>query len=244
MEVKKLLEEIELTENVANEDIAGWDPRTVIGKQMSKNQAATRLDVLRDQYRQALAEAAVGILLDASPDLQQEYAAFAEDEAGTITVDANEMYLQIGKRVFPSIGRDKLFTATQSALMFETIEEIAVHVQAPLTLTAPVGTPHNSIVQNEQECANLIRDTIRKAIGDGLLKLYIEKQVIEKALAVRYNSNVVPVVVVNATPAEVVGLEKALFMGRNFPVKLTGNVSKESVLKSLRQIKKQIQPNQ
>jgi hypothetical protein len=242
MEVKKLLEQITADELAVAEDLGGWDPRTVIGKQMAKRQAEDRLGGLRAEYKKAVAEAAVGIVLEGSVETQADFAALAEDEASTITVNANEMYLTIAKKVLPSLGRDQLFTATQSGLMFEAIEEIATNVEAPLALTAPIGTPPFSHVFSEQECANLIRSVIRKAIGESLNALYLEKQVVEKALSVRYNSNVVPVVITNAVPEEVDGLVKALFAGRNFPVKLTGNITKDSVLKTLLQIKKKINP--
>lgn len=242
-DIKTLLNTIVTTEQIVNEDLSGWDSRTATGKHMAKRMAQDSLAGLLNQYRVAVFDAAVGILLEGSAADQTSFAELAEDEASTITVDAGEMYLAMAKKVFPSIGSDRLFTTTQSALMFEAIEEVATVVSAPMTLTNPIGTPPATVVRSEQECAALIRTVIRKDIKDALNKLFLENKVVEKALAVRYNSNVVPVVITNAAPEEVDGLVGVLFTGRNFPVKLTGNVSKDSVLKTLLQIKKKINPN-
>lgn len=240
MKIKELLEAIAADEAIVNEDLAGWDSRTVIGKHMGQRMAADRLTGLKEQYRKVISTSALAILPSGTPEQQAEFANLAETEADTVTVDASEMYMVIAKNVYPSVGRDQLFTPAQSGLMFQAVEDIAIKVGAPTALTYPIGTPIETVVRSVEETANLIRATIRKAIKDSLNVLYIEKQAVQKAMAARYNNETVPVVVINTTAEEAEGLTTALFTGRNVTVELSGNVTPESTTKTLLAAKKKL----
>jgi hypothetical protein len=87
-----------------------------------------------------------------------------------------------------------------------------------------------------------LKKGIRATNGDDLTKAYSEKLLGDATLADGYSSNIVGVVVINASDAERHGLVKTLCGGKNnTTVVVPENVTKDTVIKSLLAAKKSIQ---
>jgi hypothetical protein len=237
-DLKSIVAQIEADEAIINENLGFIEPKYMHSKRTAQAVATQRLELAKAAYQAAVREAAFAMILEGSLDAQKAFAQFAEDEAETLTVNAAALYERLAKPVLPSIGSDRAWLATQTYLFLQELTEIERDLS--IVQIPTVNAPPPTTIEKPEDAVNTARRQIRLAVEDDLNKLYIESEVTKKALSVRYNHNVVPVVVVNTAPDEVVGLTRVLFTGRNFNVELPANVTKEFVTKTLVSIKKKL----
>lgn len=221
----------QLSEHLAivNQDISGWDPRTLSGKVLQKRQAEDEVASLTKAYKNLVGNHVMKVFLKGP-----RAAAFAEFAAknGQIVADGSELYTILAKEVDATMDRNlRVFGAHQTIQLVRTM---ASYGQDAGYRSLPM--PKYEANDLDHKCPEFVdtvakvRQGVRASSGDDLNKLHLEKSVIDTCLKTKAAGNVIPVILTNLSDAEVEGLTKTLFPGSTV---LTVDATEESNDKDL-----------
>jgi hypothetical protein len=133
------------------------------------------------------------------------------------------------------------FTSNESAALLTSLRHLGVDLGlTSLSAVVRAGANH---IQSEAGLVEFIREIVRASENkDDLNRLVIEKEAAEAALAIRYNSAVVPVIVLGSTEPERAAFKasKSLFGGITFAIKADEEPTSITVGKELAAISKKL----
>lgn len=225
---------------VANADLENVDSRTRAAHEAARREALDRIAQLTDAYTAAIKARQAAIFVNGSTWATEEFVGLAAQEASVISLKADALYRTLAEEVEPAMRRDRLFEPDQFARLMSALTSLGRDIKAE---TLPrLNFESGVILHTFDDLVAFIRDAIREKVGDELNLLFLQNKISETALKIRYQQNVVPVVLTGATEAEVSGLS-ALFENRKVEVKLDEEVTKETVTQALSALKNKLKNN-
>lgn len=240
MNLDRLMKKYTETQKISEMDLTLVPNANAAGWAMRKTDAVKELAAVRSQYDAKVKELAFAIFLTGENQWVELFASNAAHEVGTINVGADDFYDKICDTVEPSIGDRGTFGISQLGLLIRALDDLGREMGArniPIPQIDGVAHTHN-----RQELRDFVRIIIRKTgVGDQLNAAWIQNETTKKALEIRYNKAVVPVILTGATEDEVATLQTTLFSGTSFVVPVTKeNSDLDSVMKCLGEIRKKI----
>lgn len=208
---------------------------------MRKADALTDLEKLKVQIVAEVKSTAFGVILTGEAEPVKVFADFAAENAGTINVAADGLFDRICDDIEPSIGDRRTFGTTQLSLMISSMSRLGRDLRLENTLPVP-QIDDLVIVKTRDALREYVRSLLRRAnAAEVLNSAWIEKQVSDKAMEIRYTHHVVPVVLTGAAEVEAATLKQTLFSGKTFIHKVTKeNSNPEAVMQALGEIRKQL----
>jgi len=241
MTLEEILKNIDQTEKLALIDPS--EPqyaRTRNGIEVAVRQAKERLGKLKEEYAKAVQGNGVAIFLFGSPEKCATFSKLVEDLGEAVVIDASEMYSTKFLPVLEgSIGPTRQWNSNQVSIMHRLLAEVSKDLN--VFLTRSLKLPAQAELPNKEATLNFIRDTIRNQLGDDFNVEYLKKVVAREGLKIRYMGSVAPVIVLNSTPEESVGLGQIFGKGKaNVTITDEDEVNKEFIEKTFKTVQKQI----
>jgi len=101
--------------------------------------------------------------------------------------------------------------------------------------------PAQQVLNTKEETLNFIREVVRNELGDAFNAEYLKKAIAREGLKIRYMGAVAPVIVVNATPEETVGLGQLFGRGTvTVTISNEDTVNEEFINQTFKNVKKQL----
>lgn len=206
---------------------------------MRKTDAAVELEKLKTLIVNEVKATAFGVVLTGDEEAIKVFADISEENANTINVPADGLFNRICDEIEPSIGDRRTFGTTQLSMLITSMSRLGRELNLEDVLPVPQidDLVH---VKSRDALREYVRYLMRKVgAAEVLNSAWIEKQVSERALEIRYTNHVVPVILTGAVEAEAATLGKTLFSGRTYTHKVTKeNATAESVMQTLGEIRK------
>jgi hypothetical protein len=192
-ELDKLVGEILETEKMANVDPESFDWRARPSITNTKREAQARLADLKKKYEKAIVGSTVSIF--ALGDKADEFAAAAVEESKTpiIVLDADEFYKKISTRVEATLGARREFGTTQMVLIVRGLTDMAEELGIG-SFDSPKFVP-SGVLPDSAAVLGHVRTVVRTTLGDEFNRIYLMKEIIQRALASRYTNSVLPVII-------------------------------------------------
>lgn len=230
-----MINEIEAVRLEADLDLEQIPLSVRSGFGIRKADGAIKLKELTKKYNDIVSARTATISLSGPTDLQLQFAALAESEGGTLTVDCQAAYIALSERIFPSIGAHGQIGITQISHLVKGLEDIAsktglFHVNTP--------NPVDILVVNDMAAlVSAVKHLVESQVDSNLGKRYNEAVVLEKALSSQSAERVVPIVI---TDTYQLGHSDSLFGATvDVEVKLV-EVTKEVVLNAFKKLQNQL----
>lgn len=235
-DLKTLIKELKDATTLVNTDLSGTDFKTRPGREMAKNQAALKINDLREEYKESLMKTVFTLFPIGKGS--SKFSDLAKLEGGALVVDGEEFYTNLATRVQQTMGPSKTFGLTQFIVLSTALRNWGVENEVDvMALNFSVDT----ITPTLRDVINTVRNLVEKTNGQSLVKTYVEGQVVTQALEQEVDSKVVPVVILNTTQDEQPSLIGSLFRGRGLTIDTeTHEVTEEFVTKTFKQIQKQL----
>ncbi len=231
--IKKVLAELTdaKTRSEVNLDAVKYSLRA--GQAIAKQEALNKLEALRNEYRQELEPRVATIFAFGTPEAQLAFAAGAQEEGGTLTVDTQEIYKLMAADVELTMGRGRQFGSTQVNHMIRTMEELGR--RAGLSHMVVPRLTEVLTVKDVDAMAAVVKNIILTQVGEQFNARYIMSKILNMALEAGYGEKVLPIVMTGATIEEAAFLQKAIFSGKGIKVSLDDDLNPEVVGKAVLQ---------
>lgn len=236
--VSEVVSHIASLSHVASADLSNWPAHTRPGMEIRKNRAQNEVVLLKKEYSAYLGGALCLLFVGGEPEHVQTFAELAEDEGDTITVDAGKLYRDVAEKIMPTLGPSRLIESTQGVILGTQIQKIADELKVDDYRRPNLDVIVSTRVTDVSECAEKVKKAVRASVKDSLNALYLKTQIVSEALKSGKTTDLVPVVVINASTDEEEGLG-AIANGRTFHVDVTeATANKDTVFKAFKQMKK------
>lgn len=213
-----LVKGFELQTKLANEDLSGWDKRTLNGKITAKRAAADAAAILKAEYNHQLACRSGTLFVYGKNGIPKEfYAACKEFNVPVYTTDL--LYNRLSEPVERNLGNRREFNAHSVSML---VSEMAVvgkelgleYIQSP-KLTGV------TICEKATDTLDYVRKIVRNSeTGDSLAKSYLMANIFKDSLAAGFNKPTFAVAVVCGNKEEAEGLSKNFLSDNNLVVDL------------------------
>lgn len=196
-------------------DLAGWNPRTVMGVMTRKRAAEAAVPNLTKKFFGEVSKNVVKVFLSGPTDAVTKAIEFIHKNRG-IGVAADDFYRTLAKAVEPTMGTQRQFTGTQTVRLMEELADYA-RANGITELPIPKVSPHafRAPVPTVDDTAKIIREAIRSTSEDDLNALHVERAALNLILATETIDDVIPVVVYGHTAEEADGLSKKVFLSQS-----------------------------
>lgn len=235
----------------ASLDLSGAkDPMTRPGLEIRKNGAAQALPGLKQELERQVQQHAGAIFLIGSTTGMQEFIGQASDltEGNIVTVDANEMYVELAKLTERGLRQDRRWSMDTLNAFTDGVIRIldAIDVEG---IPAPnLVSNINKVFPDTASVVEVVKGAVQGLtdsntggpIGDGLNVYYITKRATEEAIKEEVVTDFLPVIVLNADPASF--FAQRLFGGRNVAFEAKDEVSEGQVVNIFKKLKTQQKP--
>lgn len=240
--LKQLMKEYDEAEKFANADLSSWPVKTLPGAQMRQRECKELVDTLAGKYADAVGDVIVTIFTTGPRSAQEAFAEIAKVEAETIVADSQSLYARLSGRCEESMGDRRTFGVTQLGILIGELTEVGRELNARnIPIPKIFDVTH---CKTQQDVIDTVRNLVRGVVADALNMSSLSREVVKKALAIRYTKSVVPVVVIGASEEELGPLSKELFPGRlsTFTVDTTSlkALDKENVLQVFTSIRESL----
>lgn len=226
---------------LANKDLDGVDLKSRASHENAKREAQDRLVELKKTFADTLRARQAAVFVDGTNTAVHDFTEIAQDE-GALAVRADELYRKLASDIEPVMRRDRLIEPEQFAQLMRALYDVSrtMNVQ---DFPQPSFVP-GKILNTFDDIVAYVRETVRSAAGDQLNAVFLQNRISETALNIRYQKDIVPVIVTGALEQEVSGLA-ALFENRRIQLKLDNEeeITKETVSKALTALKNKVKPN-
>lgn len=194
---------------------------------------------LREEYAQAILNNGVAIFLSGPKDKTEQFCQVVTELGEAVVVNAEELYSRLAAPLGSMIGPSRNFSTEAASHLVRSIVEVAREVGA--SITRPIRTHVPEVVNTQEEMVSHVRSMIRAEVGDSLAAAYIKKTVGREGLKIRYMGSTSPVIVLNASTEESVGLGQIFGKGKA-SINLTeeDTIDKEFITKSFKSVSKQL----
>lgn len=238
--LEKIAGELEATTKTANMSVDDlpWNTRPAW---MTKITAAKdAIKPLEAEYKAQLLRSAVAIFVDGSPEKVKTFAKIVHDEREGVVVDASALYDRLTLGVEATMGHTREWGIGQIHKLHQLLMEV-MHDAKLDEIEMPSRASVDRKLPTRQDVYDHIRNIVRAACGDRLNARYLETLAAREALAIRYTHNIVPVVVLHATPDEIQVLGASYAKGfAPAPIRDDEEVTKELMVKVFRDVNKKV----
>lgn len=214
MTIKQLAEDIEKFSKLANTDLDELSPAVRAGWASTIENSKTKLKELERQYSQQVARNSAAVLLLGPADKAQQLADLIKSKGEGFVVDASALYRRLAQHIMPTMrddGRSVEWGITQTSRLIGALREIGPELGlTELPMPDRVEQPS---VATFDDVLRHVKHVIRSSSGESLNKLYIEKELVKQALAIRYTGAVVQVIVLGASEDEAYDLGRMFGFG-------------------------------
>lgn len=216
----ELVKNWELQDGLANEDLSGWDKRTLNGKITAKRIAQDEVKKTELQYYKELTSRSAPVFIyGANVENTVKFTNICK-EFNVPVYSTNTLYSRLSRPVEINLGNRREFNS-HSILML--VSEMAVvgkelgmeYIQAPkMTGLARCETEEDVVTQ--------VRNVIRNSeTGDKLSKNYLEKTILTDALKNGFNKPSLAVVIVTSSKEEAESLSRGFLSGTGTAIDLS-----------------------
>ena len=213
--LEKALNQLVETEAVCNQDLTGWDPSTKMGMETRKRQAKNDLDVLKNAYKNELINSAIKVFVTGDTVKAKRFVE-SLDGGSVVVVAGDGVYRKMAKNVEKTLDdRSRHFNTSQLVHLIDELHDFARDFELrDIPLPKMDGNDINTQAPTLEDVVDLVRKAIRATANDDINRIYLEREVLNKAVAVKAAGNVVPVIIHSLTQDEIGGLSQNLFFGR------------------------------
>ncbi len=188
------------------------DPRTISGRQAAKRDASEKLPKIKDDFEKLLKRGQFGVYVNGPSHLESQFRdAVEENEIEAVYLDVRALYKRLASAIEPLMRADRSIEPTQHAALVQAYAKVGEELGLP-DLPALKFTGGRA-PKTFEGLIDEVRKIIRESGGDRLNILFLQSKISETALKIRYHQDILPVVLMGATPAEVEGL-RPLFSHR------------------------------
>ena len=158
-----------------------------------------------------------------------------------MVVDARQLYQRIADRIKPTLGNTREWTATQHAMTIDLATIEAVDAGLKDDLPYDTSIPFNTIVvTSDDHAAEIVRDTIRRRIGDDIARAVVAKELTSAALQDSYDTGrTIPVLIAGARDEQEANALQRAWPSVSAVVPVSGPMTNDEVVATFRQIKNQ-----
>jgi hypothetical protein len=216
----ELVKSFELQNKLANEDLSGWDKRTLNGKITAKRIAKDEVGKIELQYyKELISRSAPVFIYGTNPESIIKFTSVCK-EFNVPVYNTNTLYDRLAVPVEANLGNRREFNS-HSILML--VSEMAAlgkelgmeYIQAPKMTGV-------CICETATETVTQVRNVIRNSeTGDNLSKNYLEKTILKDALTNGFNKPSLAVVIVTASKEEAEGLSRGFLSGTGTAIDLS-----------------------
>ena len=218
---KNFFENLKAAKQAATFDMDAFGPSARQLAGIAKVRGQERRVELINEYRKYLNEAGAAIILKG--DDQTRFAHEAEKEGGTLTIDAEAVYLELFKGMYESMGGTGLFTINQLVALQNRLEQYTKRKSLEIFRMPTFNDTMVKNHANKEELFQSLRAELVVLLGTSILVSQVKNDMFTAAIAAETVEPVVPVVIVNAIESEIEGLVKS-FNGRAIVVETTDEV--------------------
>lgn len=238
-DLKELVARINEYRGLAQTDLdtVPWQTRASVASMIIG--AREELAKLESDYASRIRQNSIGILLAGDVQGVNNYVGVAVREAGAALVQADSVYRELADRIFPSLGPGNEFGPTQLSMLHVALEKhmdrLGILQMRMPRLEGFQATP------DVESLTGYIRQLIRAAVGDDLVKTHLDKAVNERAIATHFSSKVLPVLVTGLADRQEMEAVAPLFSNTAYVnVGTAEDVTEKYVLDSLTGIRKAV----
>jgi hypothetical protein len=223
---QELLKMLLSHEEVAGTDLDLIDPRVRPGWSLAVADAKHRLLTLRKDWKNSVLSHALAIFIMGDSDKAKEFSRIAEEEGNTITLDSDYIYRDIANDIEPLFGPTRQFRPEHLSKLVGLVK-LWFEKYGVLKFD-PVKVNDFPILNTTADIVVFIKQILRESVGDSLTAMYLGEELAEKAKTIKFNGGTLPVVVLNVTDEEVMGLS-----GMFSKVGATVNIKNEEITTDL-----------
>lgn len=243
--LKNILNRMKSLKKTVQTDLSGWDPRTLASAQTQKSLAESQLTEAKEFYKKELVNCLFRVFV--TGPRSEEFEQLATKE-GALVVDGSYVYSYLAGKVLPSLDRkDPRFGPNQLALLIAFLVEYGQSngwqsFAIPEVAHNEINTP----VPDLKSLVEKIRKSLRVGNGDEMTRLFLEREIITKAIELNVTTSVVPVFIVNLSIEEFNELKKSLFPRSNYSlVETSADSNPDNLWKAVnKEIKSKLKSNQ
>lgn len=238
MKLKEMAQKLRELRPIAEMDLTGVPYNERHGAEGIKRKAAREIGEIGAQFSDTVKNSVLGLFVFGDPGNVSEFSRIAESNAGAFTLDARELYDVLAKETLRGTSRLEL-GINEIAALGQAIQSIAVQCGAVRLPVVSLGKLiHARFVDRKDAAKFIYENAVYPSLGDELNVLYLQKKLVNEVAKVDYESNTVPVIIVNATTAEASGqLAGVMFPNGNLSVDTEGSVDKDQVIRAFKKLK-------
>lgn len=239
-DLKKLVQQLKVVQKRADTNLEEIPWQTRSAWAAAKADAQEAAAKLREQYFRRVRANTVGMFVFGDPERVARFCSLADDMAGVQQVNAGSIYQRLAQRIEGSLGQGREFGPTQLQGLIEGLKNIN-HEMGVRVMQMP-GLREIVAPQNTAELISYIRRLVQSAVGDDLLRMFVDQKINEAAVNTEFAGNLFPVAVTGAERGEVAAL--AGLFTNNVSVEVgtseDGEVNEEYVLNRLNSFKEKL----
>ena len=222
-----LLEGIKVAKQDADLDIDMYPMKVRAGKSIAKADGVKRLEHLKKEYGQEVANRTAVILTKGPAGSQQAFVTAAKELGGPtlLTVSALDAYKKMATDIEPTIGFEREFAGTQLGHLLRSLEEVG-NMAGSSFLKTPTLIEGVFIVRTFDDLVLGVRDLLLPQVGPVLNRDYLQTVVTQQALDNEFSSSMAPVVITDADAREIEFFSSNLFTNTGIVVDLPEDASK------------------
>lgn len=228
MELKTIVNELVDAITASNINLEEVPRATRPAFEIAQRTAKDRMKSLNDTYCSELLKNAWVFVVHGSGLNPAIFAQIAEEEAGTITLNAEELYQRLAKPIDAALGARREFAPESVAALNRELrfisDELGIASMPAAKFTGSVSLPDLAATTAH------VRTLIRGIVQDDLNRIFLRARLGQKALDMKFSDTPVPVVLVNATVDEAYGLAPIFNTNHTVTIDENTEVTKEFVL--------------
>jgi hypothetical protein len=204
--LRKLVADLKQTRGLASTDLEAIPAATKASWTFTVREAKERLEKLEPEYFKQVRSRTLAIIATGDADRASSFLELAneimKDDLAWVAVDG--LYRRLADKAFPTLGAKREFGPTQLHVIIRELQE-ATKDLGVLRMTMP-ALKSMEICKTPQETTSYIRKLIRDAVGDDLLKLYVNKAVNDSTLELMPTGETFPFLLVGVDDVEIPAL--------------------------------------
>ncbi len=211
-ELQAVLTKLVQAKATAEMSLDGWDPRTKPGAAVAKREAADTYANLKDDYQNLVTSRIAKVFVFGNKERVEAMGSYL-DEQGAIVVNGQALYSLLANPVEQVVDpRARRFDSQQFLRLRQEYLDTAqlLNLESVPDLTT-VQSDYDSLVLTPFDTLAVSKKIIRRAVGDSMNALFLQKKIFSELLNAEVVNNWIPVVITGCPENEVSTLSSSLF---------------------------------
>ncbi|WNM70292.1 hypothetical protein [Myxococcus phage Mx1] len=232
MSLKEIVKKLKEAQKCIDEDLSGWDPRTITGKRNQQQQARDEIDSLKKKYTDELPGHVFLVFVKGTQPAS--FLGLARQE-GALVGDASEIYRTFAEGVRETQDKSQpSFSAFQSIRL---VREMSSYAYDNMIRSMPLPSVSigdlDTLTPSLEDVVAVVRRSIRATSADDLNAFHLKKVLTEQGIQDGNDKKTIPVIIVNASDEEIQGLKEGLFPGAQSLVVDSKKQSSEELVETI-----------